>query len=270
MNGRRQLEFFLLRYVPNAVKEEFVNFGILMLEPGADGGGFAEVRLTRDWRRIYRTDPDADVDILQSLERDIRSQLGNPQDREKLMHKLQDQFSGVVQLSSRKACLAIDPAKEMEVLAQFYLEDKPREAVPRVATGRHLILQQAREMFEQAGAWGLLDHHISVARYTRAGDPLTFDFGYAIRGVYKLFHAVALKNSVDQAISLASRYPAIAAAMTEKKAPFPVLTAIIEDNPGQNEQIDFAKQMLKSSDIKIARVSELPAIATIARQELKA
>ena len=33
----KQLEFFLLRYVPDAVKEEFVNIGLLMREVGEGG-----------------------------------------------------------------------------------------------------------------------------------------------------------------------------------------------------------------------------------------
>ena len=46
MAERKQLEFFLLRYVPDAVKDEFVNIGVVMVETGAKDGGFAEVRFT--------------------------------------------------------------------------------------------------------------------------------------------------------------------------------------------------------------------------------
>ena len=38
-----ELEFFLLRYVPDAVKDEFVNIGIVMIESSANGAGFADV-----------------------------------------------------------------------------------------------------------------------------------------------------------------------------------------------------------------------------------
>ncbi len=74
MADGRQLEFFLLRYVPNVVKDEFVNIGVVMVEPGAKGGGFAEVRFTRDWRRVRCLDPQADVEMLEALEREIRGQ----------------------------------------------------------------------------------------------------------------------------------------------------------------------------------------------------
>ncbi len=42
MGDMKQCDFFLLRYVPDAVKEEFVNFGVVLLERDPQ---FAEVRL---------------------------------------------------------------------------------------------------------------------------------------------------------------------------------------------------------------------------------
>src|SRR5277367_4594237 len=106
MTARRQLEFFLLRYVPDAVKDEFVNIGLVMLEPGANGSGFADVRFTRDWRRVMCLDSQADIEMLEALERDLRSQLGMARDRELLLRRLQDSFSNIIQLSPTKACLA--------------------------------------------------------------------------------------------------------------------------------------------------------------------
>jgi hypothetical protein len=77
MTERRQCEFFLLRYVPDAVKDEFVNLGVVLLESAAPTGAksesvetsaggrsglaFADVRFTRDWRRVRCLDPDVDV-----------------------------------------------------------------------------------------------------------------------------------------------------------------------------------------------------------------
>ena len=46
MVERRKFDYFLLRYVPNVVREEFVNIGLIMTESGGDGGGFAGVHFT--------------------------------------------------------------------------------------------------------------------------------------------------------------------------------------------------------------------------------
>ena len=79
-NGeRRQCEFFLLRYVPDAVKDEFVNLGVVLYEPAAHSStaeaGFADVRFTRDWRRVRCLDPEVDVEMLESLEGELRRML---------------------------------------------------------------------------------------------------------------------------------------------------------------------------------------------------
>src|SRR5258708_2112364 len=124
----KQLEFFVLRYVPDAVKDEFVNVGVVMLESGANGEGFADVRFTRDWRRVRCLDPQADGEMLEALESDIRKQLGEARDREVLLRKLDDSFSNLIQVSATKACLSEEPGKEMEMLASLYFAGPKREA----------------------------------------------------------------------------------------------------------------------------------------------
>ena len=117
-----KLEFFLLRYVPDAVKEEFANIGVVMLEEGANGSGFADVRFTRDWRRVHCLDGDADIEMLEALERDIRGQLHEAGNREVFLKKIKDAFSNVIQLSPTTGCLAESPAEEMKTLRGIYLE----------------------------------------------------------------------------------------------------------------------------------------------------
>src|SRR5271165_2065439 len=108
MAERKQLEFFLLRYVPDAVKDEFVNIGVVMVEQGAKDGGFAEVRFTRDWGRVRCLDPEADIEMLAAMEREIRGQLGTARDRAVLLRRMEDSFSNAIQLSPTKRCLAED------------------------------------------------------------------------------------------------------------------------------------------------------------------
>ena len=79
MGRKKQLEFFLLRYVPDAVKDEFVNIGVVMVEAGAGTAGkrFADVRFTQDRRRVRCLDPQADEEMLEVLEREIRWTTGD-------------------------------------------------------------------------------------------------------------------------------------------------------------------------------------------------
>jgi DUF3037 family protein len=269
MAGKKQLEFFLLRYVPDAVKDEFVNVGLVMVEAGANGAGFADVRFTRDWRRVRCLDPQADVEMLAALERDIRGQLTTAQNREVLLRRLEDSFSNVIQLSPVKGCVAEDPAKEIEAMASMYLE-ATKIAGKREVSGRQRILAVMRDAFEQAGVAKFV-LPVPVAPYTKPGDPFQFDFGYRVAGEIKLFQAVSLKAGVDAAVLLAARYPRIAPVMSKVAGAVPALTAVIDDDLDRGqESVQFALSMMEDERIRIAVAAEIPVIAEVARRELRA
>jgi Protein of unknown function (DUF3037) len=269
MADKRQLEFFLVRYVPDAVKDEFVNVGVVMVEPGASDGGFADVRFTRDWRRVRCLDPQADVETLEALEREIRGQLATTHDREVLLRRLGESFSNVIQLSPAKGCLAVDPAAEIEVMASLYLE-AAKVGGKHEVSARQRILGKMREAFEQAGVAKFI-LPVPVAPYTKPGDPFQFDFGYRVEGTIKLFQAISMKANVDASVTLAARYPRIAPGMLKVTQAVPVLTAVIDDDLDRgNESIQFALSMMEEERIRIAVAAEMPIIAEAARRELRA
>jgi hypothetical protein len=267
--NRRQFEFFLLRYVPDAVKDEFVNVGVVIVEAGRNGAGFADVRFTRDWRRVRCLDPQADVEMLAALERDVRGQLATTHDREVLLRRLEDSFSNVIQLSPAKGCLAEDPVREIETMASMYLE-AAKFGGKREASGRQRILGRMREAFEQTGIAKFI-LPVPVAAYTKPGDPFQFDFGYRVGGEIKLFHAVSLKANVDTAILLAARYPRIIPVMSKVTDATPILTAVIDDDLDRSQDsVQFALSMMEDEKIRVAVAAEMLMIAEAARRELRA
>ena len=68
--ARVPCEFFLIRYVPDVVKGEFTNIGVVLREASASGGG-PVVRFTRDWSRVRCMDAEADTGLLEALEGEI-------------------------------------------------------------------------------------------------------------------------------------------------------------------------------------------------------
>ena len=81
---RRACEFRLLRYVPDAVRNEFVHIGVILREqtrtasaqrPGPARPEPITIRFTRDWRRVRCIDPAADTELLESLEEEIAALL---------------------------------------------------------------------------------------------------------------------------------------------------------------------------------------------------
>jgi len=65
---RRTCEFQLLRYVPDAVRNEYVHIGVILREQGSADPAQIAVRFTKDWRRVRCLDPDADTALLESME----------------------------------------------------------------------------------------------------------------------------------------------------------------------------------------------------------
>lgn len=267
MPERRKCEFFLLRYVPDAVKDEFVNLGVVVYEAG-EGGGFADVRFTRDWRRVRCLDPDVDVEIFEALEADIREQLLLGASRELLLKKMEDSFSNAIQLTAPKALLAESPQEEIGRLAEIYLERGRRGG--RAASGRQAIATRMRDEFERQGVWPLMRKAIPVAEYTHKGDPLKIDCGYRPNGVVRLFHAVSLEADVNLAKVLAFSYPKIREGIAQKEQAKTELMAIVEPElPADDEAIAFALATLRGGDIRVMTTAELPEIAERARLELR-
>lgn len=269
MAEKRKLEFFLLRYVPDAVKGEFINFGLAMIEAPGLEGGFADVRFARDWRRLLCFDPQADLDLLQAMERDIRQRVVEVRNCEEVMRTLNDSFSNAIQLSGAQGCLTDDPTKEIEEMARYYLESA-RPARGRELSGRERIVQAMLDAWESEGiSWRVKP--FPVAAYTGPGDSFTFDFSYFVGSQIRLFHAVSLRARADSAVTLAARYPKIEQAMRshEKFALSPSLTAVVDDDlDKKKDEIQFALGMMRESRIRFAEVREMPRIAAEARREL--
>lgn len=281
MAEKRKLEFFLLRYVPDAVKGEFVNIGLVLFESSVNVGGFADVRFTRDWRRVRCLDPHANVPLLAALEKDVRGQLVEARDREALIRRIEDSFSNLIQVSGVKGCLSEDPAEEMRLLARLYLKRRVVSPEPTlilepelehvVGTGRRYILGKMENSFRRAGVWKLLMRGVPISAYGHTKDPFKFDFGYRVGGEIKLFHAVSMSAGADAAVLLASRYQKVASAMAQMTSTTPMLTAVVEAGLDRNKnEIGFALEMMGESQIQVAEVTEMEGIAQTARRELGA
>ena len=267
MAERIQCRFFILRYAPDAVKNEFINVGLVLLPPA----GGAQVRFTSDWSRVLCLDPDADVEVLQALENDLRNQLREMNgDRDLILRRIQDSFSNAIQPSEFQACLAMSAVDEADELARLYLERPRRRQQAREPGARVAILTRMRSEFEATGVWPLMQERIPVSRYTRSGDPLKIDCGYSPNGTVKLFHAVTLGSDVNAAKVLAYSFPQLAQGIKKAEGKQALLTAIVEDNlPKDDEAVSFARETLERNAIRIAQVSTMPQIAREAARELR-
>lgn len=265
---RRQCEFFLLRFQPDAVKGEFVNVGVALAASDA-GPAFADLQLTKDWRRARSLDPELDVEYFESLERELRAALRSAAaDGTWLLNRIQDTFSSAVQVTRQSAVLTHSPAEELQRLAEAYL-DGPKPSA-RTVSGRESILRIMRAEFERQGVHQFLRKRVPVAEYTLPGDPLKIDYSYRPNGTVKMFHAVSLDADVSLARGLALSYPRIRAGIRAKELAETQLTAVVETElDRRDDSINFALNLMRENELQVKTVADLPQMAERIREELK-
>src|SRR5579864_8476537 len=126
---RRNCEFQLLRYVPDAVRNEYVHIGVILREQGSSEP--AEVRFTRDWRRVRCLDPEADTAVLEGMESELRRRL-REEPHGRLMQLLEESLSLNVQMTAPKGYLAESLPAGVEELMRLYVEPPRRERLARL------------------------------------------------------------------------------------------------------------------------------------------
>lgn len=279
--GRHACEFQLVRYVPDAVRNEYVHIGVILREQngGQDSGGPAriEVRFTRDWRRLHCLDPGADTALLEAMEGELRSRLLKDSDG-RLMRLLDESLSLNVQMTAPRAYLAESMPAGMEELMRLYVDPPRRERSAR-AGGRAAIHARMRTAFERAGVWDLLRKRIAASDYTRPGDPLRIDMGYRPNGIIRMFHAVTLEPGVEMAKVLAFSAAGLRAGVERVEKAGLELTAVIEpaarlgatgEEPDRLALYRFGVETMEEHQIRVLTTADLDRVAETARRELRA
>ena len=292
MPERVPCEFFLIRYVPDPVKGEFANIGVLLREAGRLEGKSqngdpvrAQVRFTHDWSRVRCMDADADIGLLEAMESEIEARLHlGAADPKPVVAMIEDTFSNSIQMTDARACLAENFAAELDLLMRMYVEPL-KVKQERKRTGRAAIAVAMRTEFERVGAWALMRKKIAASIYTQAGDPMKIDCGYRPNGVIKMFHAVSLEADVEAAKVLAWSAPRLREGVQRVEAAGLELTAVIEplravsidakdvdkDEFAEDnvERYRFAVETMESQAIRVVTINDLARAAETARIELR-
>lgn len=293
MPDRLPCEFFLIRYVPDPVKGEFTNIGVLLREAGQQDSTptpTAQVRFTRDWTRLRCMDADADIGLLEALEGEIAARLrlgesstASPDSASKpVLDVIEDTFSNSIQMTEPRACLAENVAAELDLLMKLYVEPI-RVKQERRRTGRAVIATAMRTQFERSGVWALMRKRIAASLYTMPGDPMKIDCGYRPNGVVKMFHAVSLEGDVEAAKVLAYSAPRLREGVVRVEGARLELTAVVEPlravakedvdkNQFEDESVEryrFGVETMESQQIRVVTINDLARAAETARIDLR-
>jgi hypothetical protein len=279
VTGLRPCEFYLVRYVPDPVKGEFVNIGVLLRDLSGAEHAPVYVRFTRDWARVRCVDPGADIEMLEALEEELAQRVQERrEDMPYVLKTLEDSLSNGLQITAAKACLAETIPAELTRLMQLYVESRRRETVSRMS-GRQKIARSMRGAFERTGVWNVMSKRIAASLYTHPGDPLRIDCGYRPNGVIRMFHAVSLDGDIDLAKVLAFGMPRLREGVARVENATLELTAVVEPwrELGSEEQAQedgpaqyrFGVECMEAAEIRVLTTSDLPRLADMARLEMK-
>ena len=276
LSTRKQCDFYLVRYVPDPVRNEFVNIGVLLRDKSRPEQ--LSVSFTKDWARVRCIDPDVDVAMLESLESELRRTLAREDGGAlQMMKVLEDSFSNALQITEPKAYLAESMMAGAEELMRLYIEPRKKQALGR-KSGRTAVHAKMRLNFERAGVWDLMRKRIAVSGYTREGDPLRIDCGYRPNGVVRMFHAVSLENETEWPKVLAFSVEAIREGVARVEGARLELTAIIEpiaeivageDDKDRMDQYRFSVETMEARDIRVMTTNDLARIAETAQREFR-
>lgn len=268
---QRQCEYFLVRYVPDPVKGEFVNVGVALYTVDEAGPRFCNVLLTNSWTRAKCLDPDIDVHAIEGLEQELNNTLwnGGPE----AATALREFFGGAIQLTPAQALLTDSPEAELKQLQEIYLR-KARGA-SREPSPRRQIRQVMTEEFERQGVLRLLDRNFPVSRFTDPDDPLKIDYGYVPlpertpgQKIFRMYQALSLGSDINDAKSLAFSCPRIRDGIQRLEQGELQFTAVVESELPESLDIGYAKRVMRESGIVIRTIADMPEIAQRALEEL--
>jgi len=260
--------YYLVRYVPHAEREEFLNIGLFLHSAEEQ---FLDCLFTDDLRRIKRFHRQADLEFLRDLQSHFEQQIQQHEDNlQGLLEGMQQSFSHVIQLSPARPVLAAEPQAQLQQL--FARLVGKRQADFPAADTRMRIKQRLVEALRRARVFDdkRFEKRIPAEPLTHPGNPFHFDFGYRPpmaagkpNGHLKLLHALSLHRDHELAsvLSLTMGY-------VRSKQPAE-LTAIIEGWPARGDKTaGHSCRILQDAEIALRPLAEVDAFAASIRTEL--
>lgn len=262
----KECAYFLVQYVPDLVRGEFMNIGLFLHSPEEK---YLGCLFTDDFRRIKRFHPQADLEYLRELQQDFEQQIDeHGEDLEAYVRAVRDSFSNLLQVAAPRTCLLDDPQSEIHDLFARYVGSRAGVA-PQQDT-RLRVKQRLTSALVHAGVWRKMEKRVPAAPWTHPGDPFRLDFGYrplAVAGKpnghVRFIHALSLKRDAELAKVLVYTIEHV------RRKEAADLTAVVEGLAGQGDEPAAACQkILEEGKIAIQPLAGVVAFAQSIGREL--
>jgi len=247
--------YWVVRYTPNLVRDEWLNVGVLLLDPGLSRFEARFIEESGEFGRVRKLHPNSDERVLRALERHFDTVVRGAENPSAYLAKLGDTLSNVVQLSPERGLLGGDFDGELERLYQQHVAPPRRAgAMSRlVANSRGWILSRLGAVLRGAGLTGRLERRVRVEEFTYKGDPLRLDYSYRRNGTRGFVQALSLDRDAAQAKALAYTAERIRQRIASTE-----FTVITEAPPAaDNDRHQFVAHLLGEQRIGMVPVEQL-------------
>lgn len=204
--------YHVLRYVPNLVRDEWVNIGVLVFNSQTGERRLRLIEDTEEYNRVRRLHPWADEALLRKLRDDLENRLdtgsanGNTGAQipwQRVLGKWDQTLSNALQIAPQRGVLSEDLDGELERLYADHVAVPRRSVRPGLPGGRGNIRSYCTQVFKQAHIWDRLEKSVRVAEFTFPGDPARLDYSYRRNGTRGFVQTLSVSRAPQEAKTLA-------------------------------------------------------------------
>jgi hypothetical protein len=255
--GSNYLAYRTIRYIPNLLRDEWVNVGVIVSDPSGRDVRVRMIEEEAELNRLKRLRPDVDESLMRGLAGMFEASLAEHRDGiDAWVAKLESIFGTTIQLSGRTGLNADDMPGELERLYQIHVAPpRSRATAGEAPNTRSSIRAQATEVFRAVGLYPKLEKSVRVDDFTYPGDPLRLDFAYRRNGTRGYVQSLALSRDPSHAKVLAYTAESI-----REKIEHTEFIAITETEPhiDANTRHKFIEGLLAERKIPLVPLSQLP------------
>jgi DUF3037 family protein len=261
--AERPCAYRVLRYVPNLVRDEWVNIGVLAFDPQTGERRLRLIEEPEEYARVRRLHPQADESLLRALRDDLEDRFaragellqnnggthapGNGRtDWLKLLGKWDETLSNALQLAPQKGVYASDLDAELERLYSDHVA--PQRPATRVGApgSRGAIRAYCAQVWKHARLWDRLEKGARAEQFTFPGDPMRIDYGYRRNGTRGFVQTLSVARAPGEVKSLAYTFERI-----RKKVKSSEFTAVTDVHLiAENERHKFVLETLRDAGVE--------------------
>src|SRR5271155_2574596 len=258
-------QYRILRYMPNLLRDEWVNIGVLLQDTSGARQAMRLIEETGEFARVRRVHPDADEDFLHALAPEFDARLRGPAAEVAVyLQKLEQNLANVLQLSPQKALLAENFDAELDRLYREQVRPPARRPGGLLQNTRDWMRSKLNDVFRRHRILGKLEHRGRGEGFTQPGDPMRLDYGYQ-NGVRGFIQSVSLRRDLPQAKALA--YTAGCIHARDRLAEITAITDTAPDT--ENPRHRVGEKTLSREGIRIVAMSQVEGFAEELRMRIQ-